>query len=266
MSNEPFDRGNAFYFHKASGTNPNQSASHAHETNEIYYMKEGSCRYNIAGRSFEVTAGDVLLIPAGTRHKTDRYSRHYTRLLINFPQEYISPEIENAIPVGSYLYREPHLASEADRIFSYIEAEYKSDSPLRAPTLRCYTEELVLLLAKSKNTYRNEHGKKPVEQTLAYISEHYMNEITLPMLAAMHGVTPGHLSRTFKRETGYGISEYLTLIRLRKAEFMLKNEPGRTVSEIAYACGFNDSNYFSDKFKRTYGYPPSHIKKAVKGK
>jgi transcriptional regulator GlxA family with amidase domain len=87
-----------------------------------------------------------------------------------------------------------------------------------------------------------------------------MNEITLPMLAAMHGVTPGHLSRTFKRETGYGISEYLTLVRLRKAEFMLKNEPGKSVNEVAFACGFNDSNYFSFKFKKAYGVPPLKVK------
>ncbi len=256
----------AFYFHRASGTNPNQSARHAHETTEIYFMLEGACRYDIAGRIFEVTEGDVLLIPVGTPHRTDRYSRHYTRLLINFPKEYLAPAIEAALPVGSYLYRDPDLASEASRLFTRIEREYKSDDPLREAALRCYTEELVLLLARSKNTYRNEHGKEPVEQTLAYISENYMTEITLPRLAAMHGITPGHLSRTFKKETGYGISEYLTLVRLRKAEFMLKNEPGRTISEIAYACGWSDSNYFSDRFKRAYGFPPSHLRKGMKSR
>jgi AraC-like DNA-binding protein len=29
------------------------------------------------------------------------------------------------------------------------------------------------------------------------------------------------------------------------------------ISEIAYASGFNDYNYFSQKFRRRFGYPPS---------
>ena len=41
---------------------------------------------------------------------------------------------------------------------------------------------------------------------------------------------------------------------------MLRNEPGRAVCEVAYACGFNDGNYFSYKFKEMYGVSPTRIK------
>ena len=41
---------------------------------------------------------------------------------------------------------------------------------------------------------------------------------------------------------------------------MLKNEPSRAVTEVAYACGFNDSNYFSYKFKKAYGITPSEVR------
>jgi AraC-like DNA-binding protein len=37
-----------------------------------------------------------------------------------------------------------------------------------------------------------------------------------------------------------------------------------SIAEVAYACGFNDSNYFSDKFKRTYGMSPLQYSKAFK--
>jgi AraC family L-rhamnose operon regulatory protein RhaS len=45
---------------------------------------------------------------------------------------------------------------------------------------------------------------------------------------------------------------------------MLKEEDTKKVSEIAYICGFNDSNYFSDKFKRTYGISPLAFSKKNK--
>ena len=76
---------------------------------------------------------------------------------------------------------------------------------------------------------------------------------------------PGPLSKEsplFKRVTGFGFCEYLTLLRLRRAEFMLKNEPGLSISSVAYACGFNDSNYFSHKFKLAYGKSPKELKNA----
>ena len=44
-------------------------------------------------------------------------------------------------------------------------------------------------------------------------------------------------------------------------EYMLKNEPGRSVNGVAFACGFNDSNYFSYKFKKAYGKSPKKISK-----
>ena len=50
----------------------------------------------------------------------------------------------------------------------------------------------------------------------------------------------------------------------QKALNMLKNEPGKSVNEVAFACGFNDSNYFSYKFTKAYGVPPRSIKKLKK--
>ena len=76
----------------------------------------------------------------------------------------------------------------------------------------------------------------------------------------MLSVSEEHLSRTFKKEITFGFSEYITLIRLQKAENMLKNEPSRAITEVAYACGFNDSNYFSYKFKKAYGITPTQAR------
>jgi len=96
-----------------------------------------------------------------------------------------------------------------------------------------------------------------VSAVLNYIQHNYMNDIKLSTAAKMVSVSAEHLSRVFKQETGFGFKEYLTILRLQKAEDMLKNEPGRAVSEIAFACGFNDGNYFSYKFKEAYGISPT---------
>ena len=84
-----------------------------------------------------------------------------------------------------------------------------------------------------------------------------MNDVKLSAVARLVNVSAEHLSRIFKKETAFGFNEYLTLYRLQKAEYILANEPGRAIGEIAYSCGFNDSNYFSYKFKQRYGVSPT---------
>ena len=256
--------GDRCYFHRSSGTAPNQSAAHRHETLEIYYMKEGSCHYEIGNASFARTSGDVLLIPAGVTHRTDRYSHSYTRLLINCPPSYSSEAVERELPTDAQLYRNSALSEKIERIFLEIEAEYKRDDALHEEALRSCVGMILILLLRNQREPAESVRKNPIQGVIDYISEYYMTEISLSSLASMCGITPGHLSRTFKRETGSGICEYLTMFRLGKAEFMLRNEPGRTVSEVAYACGFNDSNYFSDKFKKVYGVTPSSVRKSGK--
>jgi len=88
-----------------------------------------------------------------------------------------------------------------------------------------------------------------------------MDAMTLTDMAKYLSVSPEHLSRTFKKETGFGFNEYVNLVRLQKAYVMLKHENGKSVSEVAYSCGFNDSNYFSVIFKKMYGEKPSDVRK-----
>ena len=130
--------------------------------------------------------------------------------------------------------------------------------------MRCLTHELFFLLARNMH-HRTEAdtGTPFIEETVKFLQKNYMTEINLSDVARMHSMSPEHLSRTFKRETGFGFSEYITLVRLQRAEYLLKNEPGKSVCEVAYAAGFNDSNYFSDKFKRFYGVAPSKFKSKI---
>ena len=168
------------------------------------------------------------------------------------------------IPSMIYLYRSPDLSFEIEKIFARIAEEYERNDDFRDEALRCLTYELFFLLARNMSRRTEaDTGTLFIEETVKFIQKNYMNEINLSDVARIHSVSPEHLSRTFKRETGFGFSEYVTLVRLQRAEYLLKNEPGKSVCEVAYAAGFNDSNYFSDKFKRFYGTSPSKFKSRI---
>lgn len=68
-----------------------------------------------------------------------------------------------------------------------------------------------------------------------------------------------YLRRLFKKEMGLTPLEYITNLRMKKAEAMLTGMWSReyTMSEIAECCGFSDALYFSRVFKKYFGCSPS---------
>ena len=250
-----------YYYNKVVDIVNNESTHHYHQAFEIYYMKSGICNYFIGNQSYKVTPGDVVLIPGGTIHRTNYGGVAHTRLLINCSPEYIPASVAERINSVGHLYRNAQVIPQLDAIFAKIEQEYENADFLSADVMRCYTAEIFFLILRNSNEHENAGDEnKIVIRALKYIQDNYMNEVKLTAVAKLLSVSSEHLSRLFKKETGFGFNEYLTILRMQKAEYMLRNEPGRAVCEVAYACGFNDGNYFSYKFKEIYGVSPSKIK------
>lgn len=253
-----------YYFNKRENIKGSVATEHYHGSFELYYMKDGKCNYFIENRSYDVVSGDIILIPAGTIHRTNYSPKPHSRHLINFSEDFISPEILEAAKALGYLYSNKSLSNHINAIFDMIEAEYLRNDPLSIHALKAYTEQLLLLMIRNGNEKKRESdGNAIVEKTVRYIQENYMNDIRLSAVARIMSVSAEHLSRIFKKETGFGFNEYLTLYRLQRAEYILANEPGRAIGEIAYICGFNDSNYFSYKFKQKYGISPTKAREGV---
>ena len=251
-----------FYFNTDINRIGDGCSRHYHNLFEIYYMKEGVCNYFIDNKVYEIVAGDIVLIPDGVIHKTNYGNEPHTRLLINFSSNYIPTSVTNHIPKLVYLYRNEAALPEIDEIFRKIETEYNSPDEFTKEAVKGLVYSLFFVMARNSNSFTNKSSSSMlVEECVKYIKKNFMQAISLSAMAKLYSVSPEHLSRIFKKETGFGFNEFITLVRLQRAEAMLKNENGKTISEIAYACGFNDSNYFSDKFKKAYGTVPSEVKK-----
>jgi len=94
-----------------------------------------------------------------------------------------------------------------------------------------------------------------VNKVKEYIAHHYMEEIKLEDLAAQVAMAPSAFSRFFKQHTGRGPVDYIIDVRLGVAARMLVDTT-TSVSEICYACGFNNLSNFNRTFKARRGYTP----------
>ncbi|MUT66096.1 AraC family transcriptional regulator [Paenibacillus sp. NEAU-GSW1] len=97
---------------------------------------------------------------------------------------------------------------------------------------------------------------RSVEETISYLSEHYMLPLTLPMLAKRAGVSEGHYTVLFKKMTGRTMTSYLRSLRIQKAQ-QLFTQTSLTAKEVAGKVGFSDYFYFSRMFKMETGISPS---------
>ncbi|MBQ8341899.1 MAG: helix-turn-helix transcriptional regulator [Clostridia bacterium] len=235
---------------------------HYHDVLELYFMERGSCRYFIDDKVYDVQEGDLILIPEGTLHKTVYGESDRARTLINCSRHYVPAEVAERLPALLHLYRNPSLVPRIRALLGEIRAEYLNPDGFSDAILTGWMHLLFYTLVRHGEE-RTPVGTEMsyIDRVLAFVKEHFAEEITLGRVAEQVGVSPAHLSRVFKRETGFGFSEYLTALRLQKAETMLRGGGKPRVTDVAFACGFNDSNYFCEKFKALYGFPPSTLKK-----
>lgn len=269
MSSIKFDPSEDFYFHHGMSKRVAETGAswpHYHGLYEIYFLQEGNCTYIIDNKVYNVQSGDIVIIPEGVIHHTKYDDINHSRILINCTSEYIPDSIQTSISSGIYLYRNPFITDEVKRVFSKIESEYKLKDTLSKEIISCHTHSLFYLLMRNADSCITvDEGNKVIEQAVAYIRENFASDITLSALAKKFSVSPEHFSRMFKKETGLGFSKYLNSLRLQYAEQLLKTAQGQNITQVAESCGFEDSNYFSKKFKEVYGTSPKKVQKKGRG-
>lgn len=105
-------------------------------------------------------------------------------------------------------------------------------------------------------------GKQsPLVDALHYIQHSYAKDPSLKETADAVHISSAHLSRLFKSELDTSYSNFLTEIKLTHAMHLLLNT-NLSVSEVAAQCGYQNSNYFCDAFKKLIGISPLKYKKS----
>lgn len=100
-----------------------------------------------------------------------------------------------------------------------------------------------------------------LEQVRGYIEEHYGNpEMSLSYIGDKFNINPNYLSRLFKNEHGENFIDYVTNLRMDKAQRLLL-ETSRSVQDIASSIGYTTSIAFIRTFKKTFGFTPGDYRK-----
>lgn len=99
-----------------------------------------------------------------------------------------------------------------------------------------------------------------INQVMSYLAEHLSEPLSEADLARYAGMESGSFSRFFRRNTDVPFVKYLNRLRINKAcEMLISSDT--PVTEICYACGFNNVSNFNRKFLSQKGMAPSQFRR-----
>lgn len=251
-------------------------AHHWHPYHELFYVETGACSYMVENEIYDLQMGDFLLIPPHTFHYTRYRFGPCRRAAVFFREEDVSAPVRQALPgqeafLGQVRILQTPQTHQA-RVEALLERMVREDAladRYTAPMLGAMLQELLLACCRVCTVLQEVPDRihttdREIVRAARFITEHYAEPITAADIAAAAGFSPNYLSRRFREAAGFGVHEYLTFIRLRSAAHELASTAD-SVTEVALRCGFSNSNYFKDAFKKQYGCTPRAYRQRAQG-
>ena len=235
----------------------------------IYFLLSGERKFFIDGKIYLLSGNDLLFIDKNVLHKSTYCTNTpHERILIKFTPAFIEELIKIlGIKQFNFLFKTAHfhleepLLSKVLDLFQEMESEFHQKMSCSQLMLKSYLNQLIIHLSRSNNLSKKSPIALSKEESyiiwcINYIEQHYALDPSLNEIAQMLYLSPSYVSKLFKKVTGFNYSTYLTNIKLKHAKDLLITTE-KSIAQISEECGFSNSNYFCDVFKKTNHQAPS---------
>lgn len=166
---------------------------------------------------------------------------------------------------GVAIHAELDAAREIDRpeLFSRICRAVESGD---ASSMHLYVFEAITLFAEcvKESLLQRARCSGRFGSIIRYIQENPTATLNIDDLAEQIGMSRSALSKGFRRSVGVSLKDYITSMRLRKAQELLIYTD-RTVLQIADELGYTHAGYFHRVFRRLTGKTPTSYRQSLRG-
>lgn len=235
------------------------------------FVRKGSCRAEINLEKYDIEAPCVVNVASSEIMVPLSISEDFEgafvvmspRLVGDIKAGVPDQELLNSLRTSPILKVSPHQVAEFDLFYSHLRTA-SSDNSNPYIYQGVLHSILSFLFTTATKCVRKEIDHK---STAAHITsrflklarENFKKERFMDFYANAMGITPKHLGRTIKAQTGFTASEWLDRLIILEAKVLLKST-SMTVQQIAEDLNFPSQSFFGKYFKNIVGVSPKEFR------
>jgi AraC-like DNA-binding protein len=222
----------------------------------LIYCSDGQAFLNLNGEAFTISAGDLVLLPAGASH---RYTAdpanpwtihwvHYTGPLADAFTGHMG--FDRQTPV-LYIGRQPRLLVDFNGLLSVRQTGFRTSGLIHvANRLRQLLAAIPMIAEHSE-----QDAGPDLEVLNSYMRENLEQRLTLEQLADLAGLSPAHFATRYRKRTGISPIQHFLRLKVERS-CQLLDSTTLPFAAISRQLGYDDAYYFSRLFKKIMGKSP----------
>jgi AraC family transcriptional regulator, arabinose operon regulatory protein len=226
---------------------------------ELTFCRSGRGWARLRGRTFEVTAGQLLWVNCHHPHaygadRSDPWELDWIRVEGTPMDRTWKMLAADTLPVFEAMDM-PRCSSTLESIFDLM---VKQDTA-HAAWIHARVSTIIALASDSRQRMPPpEHHdlSLPMEKVMQHLRLYYHKPLRVSELAELAGMSPSHFNRVYRAAIGASPIDWLRHYRIGQAKRRLI-ESSDPIKDIARQVGYTDQFYFSKDFKRFTGMPPT---------
>ncbi len=248
---------------------------HSHDFCELIIVTHGQGLQCVEGMDLPIIAGDVFLLQGRQRHYFhDRKNLELINIMydpdkVDLPENdlrrmpgycamfMLEPTYRKQHRFASRLHLKRLQLAHVQSICDEMDRECSEKVPGYEVVLRAKLQELMAYLSRAytQGDSTETQALLRVGEVIGAMEKDFTSDWKLDELAQIAHMSKNNLLKVFRKATNQTPIDFLMRLRIQRAMEMLQ-KPDRTITEIAFAVGFNDSNYFTRQFRKVAGIPP----------
>ncbi len=251
-----------------------EMSAHWHTELEIIRILQGELKIRLNNREYIAQSGDIVFVNPETVHGASPADCVYECVIFHIDfldtSTYSCKFFVESILNREFVIKDFNRSEETDFINSVnavFDAMKHKSSGYKFTVIGALYAMLGVIV--DNHLYSNVTGDAEIsdsknipklKKVLSFLRDNYQQQLSLEDMSRAADMSPKYFCYFFKEKTGKTPVEYLNGYRIEKASQMLLNSD-KSVTDIAFSCGFNDLSYFIKTFKAQKGISPTKFRK-----
>ncbi len=241
---------------------------HYHDFWEILLVESGSGIHVFNDQPYTLNSGTVCFVRADDHHLFENVDNlNLINVLYRSPSDFrFLADIGGFLPANNQPDWQVHWQinqAEMQRAKQFIASLAALSTDNSAENIAAsegqFLQLLIMLRQGCYQTGCNGNREQRLQSLLRWLQNNFSEEVDWTALADEFELPLRTLHRQLKQQTGMTPQRYLNRLRLLEARKQLQ-QSDKTITEIAHACGFSDSNHFSTQFRREFTCSPKMLR------